>query len=190
MGEAEKKLKHKMEASFEKPKGFKKDYFVPNFGEQDVNIADTQAHIAQSETALGHVMEASFKTPKGHPKDYFVPNFGPQETDVTDTQTHIADTEKTLGHVLAASFKEPKGPKRDYFVPNFGLDHDILTAQSNIDQAQGKLGHVWSADNVDITANVQIGEIMRLENGPSIESPGCFCTGASCTDECEAPSKE
>ena len=85
MGEAEKKLKHKMETSFEKPKGFKKDYFVPNFGEQDVNIADTQAHIAQSETALGHVMEASFKTPKGHPKNYFVPNFGPQETDVTDT---------------------------------------------------------------------------------------------------------
>jgi len=141
-----------LQASFETPKSHPKDYFVPFFGLQDVDTVDTQAHIEQSEAALGHVMEASFKDPKGHPKDYFIPQFGLQDVDTTDTQAHIASTEASLGHVLAASFKEPKSHKKDYFIPQFGLDHEILAAQSNIDNAEAAIGHVWSPDNVDISA--------------------------------------
>lgn len=189
-----------MQASFEKPKGHPVDYFVPNFGPQDVDIADTWHHTQETEAALGHVMTASFKDPKGHPKDYFVPNFGPQESDIKDTQDHIASSESSLNHVMTASFKEPKGHKKDYFVPNFGLDHDILAAQSNIAQAQAKIGHVWSPDNADISAAdnssynyaaVQTDAQIRLGQfgSPSIESPGCFCSNGLCTDECESPSK-
>jgi hypothetical protein len=32
---------------------------------------------------------------------------------------------------------------KDYFVPNFGVDHDIITTQSNLANAQASLGHQW-----------------------------------------------
>jgi len=170
-----------LKASFETPKSHPKDYFVPFFGLQDVDTTDTQSHIEQSEAALGHVMTASFKDPKGHPKDYFIPNFGPQETEITDTQYHIAATETSLGHVLSASFKTPKSHPKDYFVPNFGLDHVILDAQSNIDNAEAVIGHTLSPDNL-----AQTGAEMHLENEPSVGNKYCFCSGGTCTDECNS----
>ena len=167
-----------MQASFEKPKGFKKDYFVPNFGPQDYDVADTQGHIAATEAQLGHTMSASFKTPKGNPKDYFVPNFGPQDVDVVDTQAHIAGTEAQLGHTLVSSFKAPKGFKKDYFVPNFGLDHEVLSTQSNIGKAETKLAHVWNPDNAGIDAadngSYSYAAVqLAAESDPICDSSGC-----------------
>jgi len=167
-----------MQASFEKPKGFKKDYFVPNFGPQDYDVTDTQGHIAATEAQLGHVMSASFKTPKGNPKDYFVPNFGPQDVDVVDTQAHIAGTEAQLGHTLVSSFKAPKGFKKDYFVPNFGLDHEVLSTQSNIGKAESKLAHVWNPDNAGIDAadngSYSYAAVqLAAESDPICDSSGC-----------------
>jgi len=171
-----------MKASFEKPKGHPMNYFVPNFGPQDHDIADTQEHIASTEATLGHVMSASFKTPKGHPKDYFVPNFGPQDHDIADTQAHIASAEAGLGHVLVSSFKTPKGHPKDYFVPNFGLDHDVLATQSNIGKAEAKLNHTWNPDNAGISAAdnasynyaaVQTDAQVNVESDPICHSAGC-----------------
>ena len=33
---------------------------------------------------------------------------------------------------------------KDYFVPNFGVDHDIITTQSNLANAQKTLKHTWN----------------------------------------------
>ena len=32
---------------------------------------------------------------------------------------------------------------KDYFVPNFGVDHDIITTESNLKNAETKLSHQW-----------------------------------------------
>ena len=32
---------------------------------------------------------------------------------------------------------------KDYFVPNFGLDHDIITTQANIANAEKAIKHPW-----------------------------------------------
>jgi len=32
---------------------------------------------------------------------------------------------------------------KDYFIPNFGVDHDIITTESNLKNAEGTLKHTW-----------------------------------------------
>ena len=32
---------------------------------------------------------------------------------------------------------------KDYFIPNFGVDHDIITTQSNLKNAETSLKHQW-----------------------------------------------
>jgi len=32
---------------------------------------------------------------------------------------------------------------KDYFVPNFGVDHDVITTQSNLKNAETTLNHNW-----------------------------------------------
>ena len=32
---------------------------------------------------------------------------------------------------------------KDYFVPNFGVDHDVITTQNNLKNAETSLGHTW-----------------------------------------------
>jgi len=33
--------------------------------------------------------------------------------------------------------------KKDYFIPNFGVDHDIITTQNNLKNAEASRGHKW-----------------------------------------------
>ena len=32
---------------------------------------------------------------------------------------------------------------KDYFIPNFGVDHDVITTQSNLKNAEASLKHQW-----------------------------------------------
>ena len=38
---------------------------------------------------------------------------------------------------------------KDYFVPNFGVDHDVITTQSNLKNAEKSLKHTWKLSQVD-----------------------------------------
>ena len=80
---------------------WKIDYFVPNFGGQEVEVSDTQDSLKASEKKLKHQLGGgypytTFEKPDGFKKDYFVPQFGLDE-DVLATQDHIAFQEKTHG---------------------------------------------------------------------------------------------
>jgi len=37
---------------------------------------------------------------------------------------------------------------KDYFVPNFGVDHDIITTQSNLKNAETSLKHNWKLSEI------------------------------------------
>jgi len=32
---------------------------------------------------------------------------------------------------------------KDFFIPDFGVDHDIITTQRNLANAEAKLNHTW-----------------------------------------------
>jgi hypothetical protein len=74
-------------------KSFKKDYFVPNFGPQDVDISNTYGHLSAAEDKLGHKWNWS-KAGPGFKKDYFVPNFGDRSNDVAETIKSVAQAEE------------------------------------------------------------------------------------------------
>ena len=38
---------------------------------------------------------------------------------------------------------------KDYFVPNFGVDHDVITTQSNLKNAEKKLDHTWELSQAE-----------------------------------------
>ena len=76
-----------MEASFDPPKEPKRDYFVPNFGE-DAEITSTKKNIAAAEKALGHVYDTSGPADPP-PRNYFVPHFG-EDHEITTTKKIIA----------------------------------------------------------------------------------------------------
>ena len=144
-------------------KGFKKDYFVPNFGPQDSEIADTYASLASTEIKLNHKLGWS-KKDKGHDKDYFVPNFG-MDADVATSLNNLKTEEAAHGkwnlpkdewfvQTDAEESREPLltweptahkvGFKHDYFVPNFGpRDVNIQDTYNNLASAEKTLGHHW-----------------------------------------------
>jgi hypothetical protein len=69
---AEKQVGHKLQATFEKPKGFKKDYVVPNFG-ADHDLITLNNNLDNAEKAAGHKIDAkSFTTVPKYPVDYDV----------------------------------------------------------------------------------------------------------------------
>ena len=80
----------------EKKSGHPLNYFVPNFGPQDVEIADTYGSLATTEVKLNHKLGWS-KAGKGHDKDYFVPNFGPVDADIADSLKNLKDQEADKG---------------------------------------------------------------------------------------------
>jgi len=70
----------------------KRDYRVPNFG-QDHEILASDESLAQAEGAIGSKFDAkSLEQPKEYPLGYTVPNFG-QDRDITDSITNTANTE-------------------------------------------------------------------------------------------------
>lgn len=132
------------------------DYFVPNFGPQDEDIASTQKHIADLEVKFPSFVQTDAEVQReplqtwsptahksGHPQDYFVPNFGPQDTEIKDTYTHLAETEEKLGHKWNWA-KAGKGHPKDYFVPNFGArDTDVAGTIASAHEAEVQRNHEW-----------------------------------------------
>ena len=67
--------------------GFKKNYFVPNFGE-DRDITKTKNSITAAEKQLGHNWTIP-EEPKPLPKNYFVPHFG-EDPEIMAAKASIA----------------------------------------------------------------------------------------------------
>ena len=81
-----------------KDRGYKIDYFVPHFGEDD-EISNSKKDLALVENIMGHKLD--IKAGKG-PKvkrGYFVPHFG-EDPEITATKQNLASAEKDLGHEL------------------------------------------------------------------------------------------
>jgi len=76
-------------------KSFKKDYFVPNFGPQDVDINTTYGDLSLAEKNLGHKWNWS-KAGASNKKDYFIPNFG-RDADVNDSINNLNTAQGNLG---------------------------------------------------------------------------------------------
>ena len=84
-----------------KERGYKIDYFVPNFG-VDSEILDNHASLSLSEGALSHTLNlgtkesaAKWKNP-AKDVDY---NFAPKlDADMVSTAKHLADAQTSLGH--------------------------------------------------------------------------------------------
>ena len=58
-----------------KKDAFNMNYFVPNLGQDQHDVLDTQADISWAESQLGHKLVIS-DPPEDPPRNYFVPNFG------------------------------------------------------------------------------------------------------------------
>jgi len=180
--DAENTLGHKLKASFKSENEYllgedgveiKRNYFVPNFGE-DEDIKASKSNLALMEKSMGTKLEV-----EDYPKikrNYFVPNFG-YDQDVVDAKKNIAAAEKSQNHVLdikrdgegsynllqtgadirlesdpicnsagCTQYKHPqkdRGYKINYPVPNFGRDHDINTNFNSLDRAEEIVGHHW-----------------------------------------------
>ena len=76
-------------------KGFKKNYFVPNFGAMDADLVDSYQSLATTEDKLGHKLQWS-KKDAGHDKDYFVPQFG-MDVDVETSLNNLNEQETQKG---------------------------------------------------------------------------------------------
>jgi len=103
-------------------KGFKKNYFIPNFGE-DENVVSTQQNVNAAEVSTGHTWNWA-KAGKPNKMDYFVPNFG-LDNEVVATKQSASEAEVSRNHKWIPA--EPAKIKRDYFIPNFGNDEDLAT---------------------------------------------------------------
>ena len=123
------------------------------------NSADFPKCVKEAETAAPQKLQ---KDMDKHDKDYFIPNFG-VDHDVISTQSNLKNAEASLKHQWklyqmqsipacnSADFPkcvkeaETAAPQKlqkdmdkhdkDYFIPNFGVDHDIISTQSNLNNA-------------------------------------------------------
>ena len=68
-----------MKATFKKPKPEKRDYFVPDLGE-DEDTRDTKENLGNAEEELGHTLDAENllppQLPPPPPRDYSTPEAG------------------------------------------------------------------------------------------------------------------
>jgi len=145
-------------------KGFKKNYFVPNFGGQDAEIAATYGSLSTTETKLNHKLGWT-KADDGNKKNYFIPQFG-MDVDVATSLNNLKEQEADKGkwnlpkddwfvqtEAVEEQQREPlltysppshKSFKKDYFVPNFGpMDNVVQETYGNLAGAETKLGHHW-----------------------------------------------
>jgi len=93
LAQAEEKLGHKWNWA-KAGKSNPKDYFVPNFGGRDLDVAGTIASSAQAEEQRNHKWIPS--DPAKIKQDYFVPNFGNDENMVT-LNKNLEAAEATVG---------------------------------------------------------------------------------------------
>jgi hypothetical protein len=166
--QAEKDVGHTLEATFHPAAEIPKmNYKVPNFGE-DKDIANTKKSLATAEKMTGKewnllqlesdpicssagCTQYKHKTqPLGYDLDYFVPNFG-MDSDILDTTHSIMNAELTHQHKLIMGTKESRAKykNRAEAAPKYNfkpeLDSDIVDSQSNLNNAEKKLGE-WTIE--------------------------------------------
>lgn len=165
--QAEKDLNHTLTATFHPaPEIPKVDYKVPDLG-QDRDIQNVQKSLEAAQKITGHEWNLvqlnsdpicssagcnqykQKKQPLGYDLDYFVPNFGPDQ-DVINTAKSVVNAELTHHHKLIFGTKESRAKYKnkakdvDYnFAPE--LDDDIKTSNSNLKNAEKKLG-AWTIE--------------------------------------------
>jgi len=111
--------------------------------------------VKEAETAAKDKLQADMDK---HDKDYFVPNFG-VDHDIIQTQQSLKNAQakafaqkQSIPACNSADFPkcvkeaETAAPQKlqkdmdehdkDYFVPNFGVDHDIISTQNNLKNAE------------------------------------------------------
>ena len=86
-------------------KGFKKNYFVPNFGAMDTDLADSYKSLATTEDKLSHKLGWT-KADDGNKKNYFIPQFG-MDVDVATSLNNLKEQEADKGAWVL--------PKDDWF---------------------------------------------------------------------------
>ena len=86
-------------------KGFKKNYFVPNFGSMDTDLADSYKSLATTEDKLSHKLGWT-KADDGNKKNYFIPQFG-MDVDVATSLNNLKEQEADKGAWVL--------PKDDWF---------------------------------------------------------------------------
>jgi hypothetical protein len=176
---AEKTLKQKFTASFDKPKGHPVDYPVVNLG-KDRDLVLNDINLDQAQKQHNHILQASFDAPKGHPVDYKVPNFG-VDKEILATQLHMKRAEKQQKTKLVGDFFDDATPKYplNYKVPNFGLDTDIKNSASSLKSTEKKLGN-WNPKKdsdgafiVPTTIALQTQAQLAMGDDPVCSSAGC-----------------
>ena len=124
-----------------------KDYFVPNFG-QDDDIRATLKFAGEAEVDLDHQWIPYTGKPKpGPPKDYFVPNFG-VDSDIVGMQQNLAVAEAQLKHKLVipktTAVRENEDVPPAQQPENRFLDYDVQTTLKNSAAAEESTGHKWN----------------------------------------------
>ena len=84
------------------PDGFKKDYFVPNFG-QDTEVKNSLSSAAQAETSAGHFWDVLAPEPDDPKRNYFVPHFG-TDSDINASLSSLNSAESKFGPMSTPEF--------------------------------------------------------------------------------------
>ena len=158
---------------FVKPEKHPVDYPVPDFG-RDHDIATTEANLKAAETQHGHTW-----TPKKD-KDtekWILPS---AHSEKSYTYSRYMVDPDQLGELVGlwieegadSEFRPPVGstpwhddhtgskrlpPPEPYTVPNFGVDHDIISTQKHIADAEKKYGVM------KVKKDPKTGKAMRFE---------------------------
>lgn len=106
--------------------GFKKDYFVPDFG-KDQDITATE----KSEKAAEEIVH----------------KYDEQEmASVTEDMRMESKSDPICSSAGCDQYKHPHKDsfKMNYFVPSFGKDHDIVQSEKDAAGAEAALGHTWT----------------------------------------------
>ena len=195
--DSEAQYKTKFSASFKAPKGHPVDYFVPNFGlDKDIkvslaNTAETEkdlktqfnppALVATEEelnvdsdpicSSAGCDQYKHKKAKLGYPINYPVPNLG-QDKDMTSTMENEKLASSMVNHNWEFGTDESKAKwhnkakDADYnFAPE--LDHDMVTTEKNLNNAQTTLKHKW------VIQDLQTENEVNVESDPICSSAGC-----------------
>jgi len=119
-----------------KERGYKIDYFVPNFG-PDGEATDSMASLASAEGTLSHKLimgTAASKAKWANPAKDVDYNFAPKlDADVRTTQKNLGDSEMALGHkwdLVEASFPQVQS--------NVELESDPICSSAGCTQYKHK----------------------------------------------------
>lgn len=143
------------------PDAWPKDYPVANWG-ADHDMDSTAKHTASAEAKLGAwnpkqdedgnwvvpKVDAEFKLNAKGQK--FIPNLDEEKEELAGVKTDVrlgSKSDPICSSAGCTQYEHPKkalGYKLDYFVPHFGADHDIVTNNQNVAQAEATLKHTFT----------------------------------------------